>query len=212
MRARLEALLSLLRDAFVTSDGRLRRRLTAAGAGRGKDDDADETLGHAVETAYLLVDAAAALGRPDDPQTWAVAQRMAEHVLAHGRDREHGGTFDDPARDHGAKIWWVQAEALNTWAVMHAHAVAVAVATAAPSPAGCADVSSMETRWYDAFADQWRFIRDHVIDRRHGGWFTTTTRRGRVIGETDKAGAWKDPYHTARALMNAIRVMRGCHR
>jgi mannobiose 2-epimerase len=176
-RQRLESILVLIHERFVADDGSLLLLL---------DDRAKKAShGHAVETAYLLVDAAESLGMPDDPRTWEVATRLAERAYADGRDTRHGGFFNEPARDGGAKVSWAQAEALNTWVMMNRHE------------------TSGSTRWSEAIEDQWTFIQKHLIDRKHGGWYWQTTRRGWRSGTSAKSGEWQDPYHTARALINA---------
>ena len=85
---------------------------------------AHDSFGHDVETAYLLVEAAEALGMPDDAKTWQIARRLVDHALDWGWDDEHGGFYDKgesfggPAYD-SKKVWWTQAEGLNALLLMH---------------------------------------------------------------------------------------------
>jgi cellobiose epimerase len=178
IRERLGSIFLMMRDRFVTSDGRLLHRLD--------DDSLFASNGHAVEAAYLLVDAADALGMRSDVATREVAARLSDRVLTHGRDPTHGGLLNEPDKDRGVKISWVQAEALNTWIMMARHE------------------SSGANRWSVAAEEQWSFIRDHLIDRKYGGWYWQTTRRGWRSGSADKSGEWQDPYHTTRALLNGL--------
>ena len=84
---------------------------------------AHDSFGHDVETAYLLVEAAEALGMPDDARTWQVARSLVDHALDWGWDDEHGGFYDkgesfgNPACDR-KKVWWTEAEGLNALLVM----------------------------------------------------------------------------------------------
>ena len=175
-RERLQGILVLIRDQFIADDRSLLLLLD--------DRSQQASHGHTVEAAYLLVDAAEALGMPDDIKTWEVATRLAERAYTDGRDTRHGGFFDDPTRDRGAKISWAQAEALNTWIMMANRE------------------TSGSTRWSEAVEDQWSFIRNHLIDRKHGGLFWKATRRGWRSRMSAKSGEWQDPYHISRALIN----------
>lgn len=199
VRAALESLFRFVRDRFVTSDGHLLFRLKNT-ARKTRRQHVRELFGappmttfhshgHAVETAYLLMDAASALGTLDDAEALVVATHLAEVGLSEGLDRRYGGQLDEPDRDKGIKIWWVQAEALNTWSMMDHY-----------QPAS--------GKWATAFEGQWSFICDHLIDRKFGGWVSQTTRRGRPTGTTAKSDEWLDPYHTGRALMNVTSEWR----
>jgi mannobiose 2-epimerase len=126
-----------------------------------------DSFGHDVETAYLLAEAAHALGIPDDAKTWAVARRLVDHALDYGWDRGHGG-FYDTGTAFGApvnrdKIWWTQAEGLNALLLLH-------------------ERFGRETpRYGEAFRRQWEFIQNHQIDKRHGGWYPTVRHDGTPI-------------------------------
>ena len=185
IRERLGGVFLMVRDRFVTSDGRVLHRL--------EDDSLFASHGHAVKVAYLLTNAADALGMPADTATWEVATRLAEVALTKGRDSTHGGLLNEPDKDRGVKIAWVQAEALNTWITMARHE------------------SLGANRWSVAADEQWAFIRDHLIDRKYGGWYWQSTRRGWRSGTSAKSGEWQDPYHTSRALMNGVKTPPASH-
>jgi len=82
-----------------------------------------DSFGHDVETAFLLVEAAAALKRPDDPEIWRVARSLVDHALQYGWDNRLGGFYDHGTAFGSAcgkqKIWWTQAEGLNALLLMH---------------------------------------------------------------------------------------------
>jgi mannobiose 2-epimerase len=63
-------------------------------------------------------------------------------------------------------------------------------------------------RYGEAFRKEWEFIRAHMIDPVHGGWFAETKREGTLIGDGAKANQWKANYHTSRALMNVATLYR----
>jgi mannobiose 2-epimerase len=145
------------------------------------------SYGHDVETAFLLTEAADALGRPDDLTTLDVAKRLWNNSLTYGLDKTNGGFFSEgppgkPADDR-KKVWWVQAEALNSLLLMEKEAGA-------------------DGRYRSAFDATWRFTTEHQIDKDRGGWHDEVTEDGNKVLKPDKSNDWKDPYHTVRALLN----------
>ncbi len=185
VKERLGELLGLVRDRIAVEPGALNLYLTPD----WRAIPAHDSFGHDVETAYLLVEAVEALGIPEDPRTWQVARSLVDHALDWGWDDQQGGFYDKgesfgaPAWDR-TKVWWTEAEGLNTLLVMHQR------------------FGGQTDRYARAFRQQWDFIEKHLIDPVHGGWFAGTTREGTLIGDGAKANPWKANYHTSRALMN----------
>ena len=155
---------------------------------------AHDSFGHDVETAFLLVEAAAALAMPDDEKTWRVAPALVDHALDWGWDDEFGGFYDKGESFAGAafdrkKVWWTEAEGLNALLLMHRK------------------YGDRNDRYWKAFLKQWDFIEKHLLDAVHGGWYSETTREGKLLGDGAKANQWKANYHTSRALMNVARML-----
>ena len=190
VKERLRELLGVVRDKVAVEPGALNLYLTPD----WRATPAHDSFGHDVETAYLLVEAAEALGIPDDPATWRMARMLIDHALDWGWDDEFGGFYDKgeafagPAFDR-TKVWWTQAEGLNALLLMHRR------------------FRGETARYGKAFLKQWQFIEAHQIDPVHGGWFGETTREGQMLGEGSKATAWKVNYHTSRALMNVSKML-----
>jgi mannobiose 2-epimerase len=190
VRQRLGETLALVRDRIAVEPGALNLYLTPD----WRAAPAHDSFGHDVETAFLLLEAADALGTPDDGRTARMARRLVDHALAWGWDDEHGGFYDKGEVFNGQafarnKVWWTQAEGLNALLLMHRrHA---------------ADTD----RYWAAFRKQWDFITRHQIDPRYGGWYMETTREGAPVGDDRKATPWKANYHTARALMNVETIL-----
>ena len=191
VKQRLQEVHAIVRDRIAVEPGALNLYLT--------DDwqaiTAHESFGHDVETAYLLVEAADALGLPDDPKTWHMARRLVDHALDWGWDGEHGGFYDKGESFNGEafaknKVWWTQAEGLNALLLMHKK------------------FGGETDRYGNAFLKQWDFIARHLLDPKHGGWFGETTRAGTLVGDGRKATQWKANYHASRALMNVARMLR----
>jgi mannobiose 2-epimerase len=191
VKERLGELLAIVRDKIAVEPGALNLYLTPD----WRAIPAHDSFGHDVETAYLLVEAAEALGIPDDARTWQVARSLVDHALDWGWDDQYGGFYDKgdsfgtPAWDR-KKVWWIQAEGLNALLVMHQR------------------FGQSTDRYYKAFRKQWGFIERHLIDPVHGGWFAETTRNGTLIGDGSKANPWKANYHTSRALMNVATLLK----
>ncbi len=156
---------------------------------------AHDSFGHDIETAYLLVEAADALGIPDDPKTWHMARRLVDHALDWGWDDQHGGFFYKGEAFAGSafdthKDWWTQAEGWNALLLMHQK------------------FGAGTDRYRKAFLKEWDFIAHHQIDPVHGGWFEGTSASGELMGNGAKASPWKANYHTARAMMNVATMLK----
>jgi mannobiose 2-epimerase len=187
---RLRETFLIVRDRIAVEPGALNLYLTPD----WRAIPAHDSFGHDVETAYLLVEAARELKLPDDPQTWQVARLLVDHALDWGWDEQYGGFYDKGESFGGGafdlkKVWWTQAEGLNTLLLMHQYD------------------KRRTDRYSKAFWKQWAFIEKHMIDPIDGGWYAETTRDGRLIGNGDKANQWKANYHTSRALMNVVRTL-----
>lgn len=154
---------------------------------------AHDSFGHDVETAYLLVEAATAVGKPDDAKAWQVARLLVDHAIDWGFDLELGG-FYDKGESFGAafdrkKVWWTEAEGLNALLLLHQK------------------YGTSTDRYGKAFWKQWAFIEKHLLDQEHGGWYAETARDGKLLGGDGKSNPWKANYHTSRTLMNVARIL-----
>lgn len=184
--ARLEEVFRLVRDRIAVEPGCLHLYFTPDWRPLPDHD----SFGHDVETAYLLTEAAAALGQPDDARAWSVARQLVDHALDFGWDDKSGGFYDaggafrGPGPEETDKIWWVQAEGLNALLLMHDR------------------FGRQSPRYWQAFVKQWEFIRTRQVDARHGGWFSRVRGDGTPIPGLDKSDPWTECYHQARALLN----------
>lgn len=153
-----------------------------------------ESFGHDVETAFLLTEAAAALGQPDDERTWALARRIVDHALDYGWDKTHGGFYDAGTAFGQAletrKIWWVQAEGLNALLLLHRR------------------FRAETDRYWQAFMQQWSFIQRCQIDAVQGGWLPEVAADGTAAAGRVKSDAWTEGYHQGRALLTAAAALR----
>lgn len=145
------------------------------------------SYGHDIETSWLLLEAADALGdKVLRERALRVALRLADVVLAEGVDAD-GGVFNESLPDgrlDDDKHWWPQAEAVvgfvNAWQ------------------------ESGTERYLRAAAEAWRFTERRILDPVGGEWFWRVDRQGRVYEGEDKLGPWKCPYHNVRACMEIM--------
>jgi mannobiose 2-epimerase len=152
-----------------------------------------DSYGHDVETAYLMLESETVLGQPSLAKTERMAKLLVDHALAYGWDEANGGFFRDGTTfgnpEDKRKEWWVQFEGLNALLLMHEK------------------YRGQTDAYFRAFQQQWRFIKDHQIDREFGGVFDTIEQDGTVT-DTTKSRIWKEAYHDTRALLNVISRLR----
>jgi mannobiose 2-epimerase len=207
VRERLTMMLTIVRDTITTSKGYLVLFFHKDWTPVSFRDSTEEvrrhsyefdhvSFGHDVETAYLMLDAADALGMPNDSTTLAVAKKMVDHALSNGWDRHRGGIFDGGYYETGedrpdivrrTKEWWAQAEALNSFLLM---------SELFPDD---------EHHYFDRFCEQWQFCKEYVIDGTRGGWYWGGIDVAPNNREGPKGTIWKATYHTSRSMMNCIR-------
>lgn len=145
------------------------------------------SFGHDIEGSWLLCEAAESLGDAAvSARVSAASVKMAEAVLTQAVDRDGGllyeagpyGIIDDD------KHWWPQAEAVVGF--MNAYQL------------------SGEERFFQASRDCWRFIEDHIVDRRYGEWFWKVSRTGEPSSDRFKVDPWKCPYHNSRTCFEMM--------
>jgi len=152
-----------------------------------------DSFGHDIETGYLLVEAAEALHKADDPKTRAVAKSLVDHTLDYGWDKQSCGVYESgevrgPVRDK-RKVWWAQAEALNAFLTM-------------------AKLYPDDPRHYrDLFDKHWAYCKANCIDPDNGEWYPDALDAGGKA-KSNKASEWKAGYHTGRALLNAVEGLK----
>ncbi|MDR1284161.1 MAG: AGE family epimerase/isomerase [Opitutaceae bacterium] len=195
LRARMDELLHIMLTRIHAWPGTQYMNFTAD----WKVIPAPVSFGHDVETTFLLTDAAAALGRLDDPALWRAGRSLADHALRVGWDGKNGGLFNTGSALAGptlplVKIWWVQFENLNTLLLLHERY----------------GLPENNPVYWTRFVEQWRFIQNHLIDSRYGGWYREVAADGALLPgpESAKGWQWKAAYHETRALLLTIERLR----
>jgi mannobiose 2-epimerase len=179
---RLKETFELFRAKFAQPDGKLIYYVT-----KDLNPASDiDSYGHAMEAAFLIVEAAEALDFEIE-STWKLAKTMVDRTLSVGWDSQYGGMFneghfDKPAHDQ-SKVWWVQAESFNVLRMM---------AKKYGDP-------------YQSLCDQqWTFIQKFMIDTKNKGWQPTVNGDGSRIPDLKKSDAWTEGYHQGRAIQLAM--------
>jgi cellobiose epimerase len=189
VRARTQEMFEIVRDKVYVEPGGLTLYFNADWSRLPGGD----SFGHDIEAAYLLAEAAAALGIPDDARTWEHGQTLVDHALRFGYDKQRGGFYDSGTMNgeklRAEKIWWVEAEGLNALLLMHER------------------FGRKTPQYWNAFVQQWEFIFRYQLDHAHGGWYPTVSASGKPIGDS-KSDAWTEGYHQGRALMNVTNTLR----
>ncbi len=189
LRASTRRLYELVRDGFHSEPGTLHLFLDP----RGRPIAGPSSFGHDVETAFLLFEAAQALGIREDPALERNSRRLVDHALALGWNAATGQLHEEgfalrPAFDRSVQ-WWAQFELVNALSLMHARH------------------GAQDPRYRQALDKAWRFTRERLTDHEHGGVFAGLDAEGRV--QTAKSHDWMAAYHTARALLLTSQRLRG---
>lgn len=208
LEERLAELLHLIRDVITTPKGYLNLFFTQDWQPISFRDSSKEireanyfydnvSFGHNIETAYLMLEASKELGIKNDTSTLNIAKKMVNHTLANGWDKNKGGIYyegyyfknrTDIAIVDSAKVWWVQAEGLN-------------------SPLLMSKLFPSEKKYYEIFLKQWNYIETYLVDHKYLGWYSEGIDTNPDITKAPKAYDWKANYHNVRALMNCIKML-----
>ena len=153
------------------------------------------TFGHDVETAFLLLEAAEALGISVE-RIMPKAKLFVDHAIEKGWDNEKGGFYEQGKYIDGkmvildeGKNWWAQAEGINSLLLMH---------TLFPKD---------PANYYEKFELLVNYINQNMLDHQHKGWFTGGVDHHPEIKTSQKAQIWKGTYHTSRSLMHCINML-----
>ncbi len=138
-----------------------------------------DSYGHDVEAGWLLCDAARTLGEPGLlKRAGRIALDVTDTCLAQGMAPEGCMLYERKGGNttrHSS--WWGQVETmlacLNAWQI------------------------SGEGRYLEQAAVVWDFVKDQLIDREYGEWFSDWVD-GKPEVNAPKVSMWRCPYHTVR--------------
>lgn len=211
VKKRLEEMIYLIREKIVNDKGNLILFFQPDWTPVSFKDSSHESIlkhhgldhvswGHDIETAYLLMEASHVAGWHDDSLTWKISKKMVDQCLRLGWDDTLGGIYDEGYYFNDRpgvtvtrqdKVWWTQAEALNTLLIM-------------------ADLYPKdEMRYMEKFKKQWAYINTYLIDHQHGEWYANGLDKDHNAAQGLKGNIWKAGYHQYRSLENCIRRLSG---
>lgn len=149
-----------------------------------------DSYGHDIETSWLLVEAAEALG--DEALLARIKKQavsMADAALAEGMRNE--GVMIYEKNEQGLnerQSWWVQSEAvvgcLNAWQI------------------------TGQRKYFDQAVRTWKYIQKHFIDNKDGEWWRNLGKEGKPNHREQKGSMWNCPYHNSRMGFEAVRRLR----
>ncbi|MBR4645188.1 MAG: AGE family epimerase/isomerase [Bacteroidaceae bacterium] len=140
-----------------------------------------ESYGHDIECSWLMHEATLVLGNE------AILNKVEPVVRKVARASEKGLQPDGSMiyeSDDNDRHWWVQAEAVVGFLNIYQHF-------------GDEDALQKALRC-------WQYIREHLIDHKHGEWYWSIRADGSVNLDDDHAGFWKCPYHNGRMCLEII--------
>jgi mannobiose 2-epimerase len=145
------------------------------------------SYGHNIESSWLIYEAALVLGdeevvRKVKKICLKIADASKEGIMADGGMIYEN--FFNTGHIDSDRHWWVQAETvvgfLNAFQL------------------------SGKEEYLELSLAAWRFISDHLVDRKNGEWYWSVDKNLRPNLKEDKAGFWKCPYHNSRMCLEII--------
>lgn len=188
-RARLVELIGLLSVAVVRSEIGACSDVHAQDWTPAYGRHAEVSYGHDLENVWMLLDACAAAGLPQESLT-EVCRTLFAYSLRYGIDRERGGFYYTGSWNRRAarreKVWWVQAEAMVCALAMYRF--------------------TGEGTYFDVFSRTLDWIVERQADWEHGDWHAVISEDGAPSG--DKTSHWKAPYHNGRAVLHCLELLK----
>ena len=145
------------------------------------------SYGHDIESSWLMDWGTGLLENEElSRRIGAMNRRMAAAVYENAFDYDSLANECDRGEKNELRIWWVQAEAVvgfvHQWQ------------------------QTGEEQYARAAADNFRFILEHVWDKRTGSeWFWCVDKHGVPTPEKPIVEPWKCPYHNGRMCLELMR-------
>jgi cellobiose epimerase len=145
-----------------------------------------DSYGHDIESSWLLNEAASISGDPLLIEKVKKACIRIADAATQGLQADGSLIYEknlSNGRRNTERSWWAQAETVVGY--LNAY-----------------EMTGNE-KYLDNSVNCWNYIKDHFIDNKSGGWFSSVSESG-IPGRGDKAGFWICPYHNGRMCMEII--------
>ena len=86
------------------------------------------------------------------------------------------------------KTWWVQADGMS---------LLLAIARLRPA----------DEKYLRHFLRLWEYVKEYLIDAKHGGWFWAGLDTNPEARKRPKASLWKDCKHETEALLDCLMLL-----
>lgn len=146
------------------------------------------SYGHDIETAWLIDRGVEVLGEKKyEEKMTPITKDLTAQIYKVAFDGHSLANECEKGVVNTHRIWWVQAETvvgfLNGW-----------------------NKNPDKPEYLEAARSTWKFIREHVIDKRDGSeWFWEVDPKGEPYPERPIVEPWKCPYHNGRMCFEVIK-------
>jgi cellobiose epimerase len=155
-----------------------------------KKNSAVDSYGHDIECSWLLNEAAGLLG---DPALLAKVKDVSikiANAAAEGLNSDGSLNYEKNLTNglvSTERSWWAQSECIVGY--LNAY-----------------ELTGNE-KYLDNAVNCWNYTKNHFVDNKNGGWFSSVSEAGVARGE--KGGLWVCPYHNGRMCMEVVERITG---
>jgi len=145
------------------------------------------SYGHNIESSWLIYEAAQVLGdKVLTDKVKGICLKIADASKA-GIMKDGSMIYEkffNTGRIDSDRHWWVQAETVVGF--LNAYEL------------------TRIKEYLELSQSAWRFISEHIVDRKNGEWYWSVNDMLQQNLKDDKAGFWKCPYHNSRMCLEII--------
>jgi mannobiose 2-epimerase len=155
-----------------------------------KKNSAVDSYGHDIESSWLINEAAGLLG---DPALLAKVKDVSikiANAATEGLNPDGSLNYEkNLTNGHVSteRSWWAQSECIVGY--LNAYEL------------------TENEKYLDIAVNCWNYTKNHFVDNKNGGWFSSVSESGVTRGE--KGGFWVCPYHNGRMCMEVVERITG---
>ena len=150
------------------------------------------SYGHDIETSWLMDRTIETL---DDinlaKEIYPITEELTRKVYEEAFDGHSLANECEKGVVNEHRVWWVQAETVVGFV-------------------NAFEKNHEKREYLEAAKSEWKFIKEHVIDKRAGSeWFWEVDKNGKPYEGRPIVEPWKCPYHNGRMCIEVISRLRG---